>query len=45
MTQALSKVEPLALDVCDNVERTKELAKKLMMTKHYQKIGDAAPTP
>lgn len=40
MTQALSKVEPLTIDVCDNVERTKELAKKLMMTKHYQKIGE-----
>ena len=38
---ALIKVESInALDVCDNIERTKDMAKKLMLTKHYQKIGE-----
>jgi hypothetical protein len=38
--QALTKVEPLQIDVCDNIQRTKELARKLMETKHYAKIGE-----
>ncbi len=38
--QALTKIEPLQIDVCDNIQRTKELAKKLMETKHYAKIGE-----
>ena len=40
MTAIVKLEQPSLMDVCDNVERTKELAKKLMMTKHYQKIGE-----
>jgi hypothetical protein len=38
--QSLSKIEPLQIDVCDYIQRTKELATKLMQTKHYAKIGE-----
>ncbi len=40
MTTTLSKIDVGVLDITDNVEKTKELAKKLMLTKHYQKIGE-----
>jgi hypothetical protein len=39
MNKELITTIPVQLDL-DNVERTKELAKKLMLTKHYQKIGE-----
>ena len=39
---ALTKIENFSpvLDVCDDVEKMRQMAKKLMESKHYQKIGE-----